>query len=349
MKNMKNIISILICLFVYNFAFCQKVVESKLYSALLKTDSLIENSPREFFKNVESLIVYNQGEIFFEKYYNGFNKDSLHHIQSQTKSVVALLMGIAIEKGFIKSENELVSTYFPESFNANDKLKSTVTIRDLLTMSAGFEWEELKIPFNDPKNDNANMFHSNSWLSYALNRSMACKPFSQFNYNSGCPIIVAGVIEKATKMRLDEFTKKYLFTPLGINNFEWIKDGTGLCHAGGGLHLKPADMLKIGIMVLNKGKWNGKQIVGEAWLKKCTTGYLPTAFDISSYGYFWWVRSIKLKNDKNITQISAEGAGGQKLYIFPDYNLIIAITERNYYIPQVGPMFIKESILPLFD
>jgi CubicO group peptidase (beta-lactamase class C family) len=328
--------------------YCQKLVHSELESAILKADSLIENNPRVFFKNVESLMVYSQDKIVFEKYYNGFSKDSLHHTQSQTKSIAALLMGIAIDKGFIKSENEPVSKFFPEYFE-KDPLKSTVTICDLLTMSAGFEWEELKIPFNDPKNDNANMFHSNSWLNYVLNRNMACKPFTQFNYNSGCPIIVAGIIEKATKMKLDKFAEKYLFEPLEIKHYRWLKDNTGFCHAGDGLWMKPMDMVKIGIMVMNNGKWKNQQIVSSDWIEKLTTPYLQTSYDIAKYGYFWWIRDIKLQNGNTVKQLSAEGAGGQKLYIFPEYKLIVSFNERNYNTPQVGPMFIKESIIPLFN
>lgn len=326
----------------------QEVDNSKLVTEILKADSLIENNPRVFFKNVESLIVYSQDKIVFEKYYNGFSKDSLHHIQSQTKSIVALLMGIAIDKGFVKSENEPVSKFYPKYFIGTDQLKSTVTIRDLLTMSAGFEWEKM-IPFNDPNNDNANMFRSNNWLSYAVNKPMAYKPFTQFNYNSGCPMIVAGIIEKATSMKLDQFAEKYLFAPLGIKTYYWLKDSTGFCHAGGGLHLLPADIMKIGVVVLNGGVWKQIQVVSESWLQKCTTGYLSTSFDISTYGYFWWIREMKLKNGKTVKVISAEGAGGQRLYIFPKYKLLVTFTERNYNTPQVGTIFIRESILPVLE
>lgn len=121
--------------------FSQHIDISKLDSAIIIADNLIETNPRIFFKNVESFIAYSQGEIKFEKYYNGIDKDSLHQIQSQTKSIVSLLMGIAIDKGFVTSENEPVSHYFPEYFNTGESLKSSLTIRDILTMSAGFEWE----------------------------------------------------------------------------------------------------------------------------------------------------------------------------------------------------------------
>jgi CubicO group peptidase (beta-lactamase class C family) len=343
---MKRNIALVCALIPGLISFSQNIDNLALDSAILMADRIISTDNRAFFKNVESFIVHSHSEIKFEKYYNGFKKDSLHHTQSQTKSIVSLLMGIAIDKGYIKSENDPVSSYFPEYFRKEDNLKSSVTIRDLLTMSAGFEWEEM-LPMNDPKNDNMNMFRSYKWLNYALTRPMAKEPFTEFKYNSGLPMIVAGIIEKATKMKLEEFAAKYLFEPLGIKSYRWQKDSTGFCHAGGGLYVKPMDMMKIGIMVINNGKWENQQIISENWIRKSTSSYLPTSFDISNYGYFWWIRDRNTTGGKTTRVISAEGAGGQKMYIFPEYQLIISFTERNYTTPQVSPLFITESILPL--
>jgi len=322
---------------------------SELDRALKKAEDRIATSPLVSYRNLESFIVWSAGAIRFEKYYNGASPDSLHHIQSQTKSIVSLLMGIAIDRGLVGSEQETVSRWFPESFNAeDDPMKSSVTIRDLLTMSAGFKWEEW-LPFDDPNNDNMNMYNGGKYLSYALSRRMAVKPFTEFKYNSGCPMIVAGIIEKATKMPLDDFAEKYLFGPLKINNYSWLKDPAGFCHAGGGLSMLPADIVKIGILVSNNGKWDGRQVVSEEWIRKVTRSYISTSFDTSGYGYFWWIRDMHIKGNKTIMMASAEGAGGQKLYVFPEYKLIISFTEHNYTTPQVGPLFINESVLPVFD
>ncbi len=321
---------------------------AKLEAAILKADRMIETDPRASFKNVDSLIVCSQGEIFFEKYYNGFQKGSRHVIQSQTKSIVALLMGMAIDRGFVKSENEPATLFFPGHFDAGDKLKSTVTIKHLLTMTAGFDWEEM-LPLDDPKNDNMNMFNSGDWLRYAISRPMSKKPFTEFGYNSGCPMIVAGIIEKASKMKLDEFAGKYLFEPLEITEYLWLKDKTGFCHAGGGLSLKPMDMMKIGMLVMNNGRWKDRRLVSEDWVRKATSSYFPTSFDDSAYGYYWWIRERRTGGGTTAKMISAEGAGGQKLYLFPEYRLIIAFTERNDRTPQVSPLFIAESILPILE
>ncbi len=329
-------------------AFSQNIDSLKLDSAIIYANKLIEGEPREFFKNVESFIVWSQGKMIFEEYYNGYNKDSLHQIQSQTKSIIALLLGIAIDNGFVKSENELVSSYFPEYFRKDDSVKLSITIRDLLTMSAGFEWEEM-IPFDDPQNDNMNMNNSGSYLKYALSKPMGKRPNSEFKYNSGCPMIVGGIIEKTAKMSVEKFAEIYLFKPLGINDYYWIKDSTGFCHCGGGLFLKPIDMVKIGIMVLYSGKWNNEQIVSDNWINKTIRPYFLTSFDDASYGYFWWIRKMKTHKENTTEVISAEGAGGQKLYIFPKYKLLVAFSERNYRTPQVSPFFIKESILPILE
>jgi CubicO group peptidase (beta-lactamase class C family) len=324
----------------------QYIKVTDLDSVILTADRLIETNPRVFFRNVESLIVFYDGKIRFEKYYNGAEKDSLHQIQSQTKSIVSLLLGIAIDKGFVSGENDFVHKYFPEFLSSGGSLRSNLKIKDLLTMSAGFDWEEM-LPFNDPKNDNINMLNSGDYLQYALSKLIIKPPLTEFNYNSGCPMIVAGIIERSSKMPLSEFADKYLFKPLGISDYYWIKDPEGFCHAGGGLYLKPGDILKIGMLVLNKGKWENKQIISESWILRSTQSYLTSGFDISGYGYFWWIRNMPVREGLTTKVISAEGAGGQKLYIFSDYKLIIAFTERNFTTPQVSHLFIQESVLPI--
>jgi len=342
----KMILLPLLLLLVFVNAYSQKIDYAKLDSAISKADKIIETDSRVFFKNVESMILYSQGKIIFEKYYNGACKDSLQQIQSQTKSITGILTGIAIDNGFIKSENEPVASYFPEYFNNDDLLKASLKIKDLLTMSAGLKWEELALPYNDPGNDNMNMFNSGKYLEYVLSRPMEKKPFTEFKYNSGCPMIIAAIIERSSNMPLDKFAEKFLFKPLDITDYDWLKDLTGLCHAGGGLNLKPSDMLKIGVMILNKGIWNDNRIVSEEWINKSTKSYFQTSFDISGYGYFIWIRETPVNENKTTKVISAEGASGQKLYIFPEYNLIISFTERNYNTPQVSPLFIKESVFP---
>ena len=324
---------------------CRSQELSKLDSAIFNAEKKIETDNRSYFKNVESFIISCKGIIVLERYYYGANKDSLHHIQSQTKSIVALLLGIAIDNGFITSEDNLVAPYFRGYFKKEDTLKSSIRIKDLLTMSAGMKWEEM-LSFDNPLNDNANMFKSGNWLDYALSRPMAKKPFTEFKYCSGYPMIVAGIIQKATKMPIESFTKKYLFDQLDIKEFYWQKDTMGFPHAGGGLWLKPIDVVKIGELILRKGQWKNVRIVSEGWINKATQPYFVTSFSGYSYGYFWWVKEMNINESKTTIVISAQGAGGQYLYIFPEFELVVSFTENNYGTPIVGTFIINNYILP---
>ncbi len=306
-------------------------------------DKIIETDARESFRNFDSLIVLHQGRTAFEKYYNSVQGGAPHTMQSQTKSITALLLGAAIDQGFIKSENEKVAPYFPESFDPADKLKSAMTIKDLLTMSAGIDWEEM-LPQEDPKNDNTKMFRSDDWLAYVLARPMAVLPGTVFKYNSGSPIMVAAIIEKASGLPLEEFARKALFEPLEINDFTWLKNTKGFCHAGGGLALKPMNMAKIGEMVLNKGIWKGRRIISEGWIERATTPRFMTEFDKSGYGYFWWTKDYDLGGGRTMRVVSSRGAGGQYTHIIPEFGIVMAFTERNFTTPQVGGMILGDLI-----
>ncbi len=297
------------------------------------------------FKNVHSFLVSQNGKTVLEEYFDGQDKNALHTLQSQTKSVVALLFGIAVDRGYIKDEHTPVGRFFPEFAAKGDSLKAAVTVRDLLTMSAGMAWEEM-LPPDDPHNDNMNMFRSPSYVDYVLARPMAKPPFSEFKYNSGCPMIVAGIIQKAAKRSLDKFAEEALFGPLGIRDYRWLKDSTGMPHAGGGLNLRPSDMLKIGELVLNEGRWNDQQIVSKGWIEKATRSYFETSFGHSGYGYFWWTEELEAAPGRKTKVISARGAGGQYMYIVPEYHMVVSFTERNYATPTVGAFILGKIILP---
>jgi len=340
-------ITFILCfLIVWTNSYCQEIDMATLNSSIKEADKIINTDTRIFFKNIRSFIVSKNGTIIHEAYYNGQHKDSIRTVQSETKSITAILLGIAVNKGCIANEEELISKYFPEYFDKNDALKSSIRLKDVLTMSAGFKWEELDIPITDPENDNYKMYNSGKWLNYVLSRPMACKPFTQFEYNSGCPMIIAAIIEKVSKMKLEKFAEKYLFGPLGIIKYRWIKDSTGLVHAGGGLRLKPSDMIKIGELVLNRGKWKNKQLFSENWTDKISQPYFVTTLGGQSYGYFTWIKEMKIGNNKTTKVVSFQGAGGQHTYIFPEYNLIAGFTEDNYNNLLVSSMILPNVILP---
>ena len=288
------------------------------------------------------------GNVKLERYFFGAEKDSLHQVRSQTLSIVGLLLGIAIDHGFIASEENLVAPYFPGYFKPGDTLKSLLKIKDLITMSGGMKWEEI-LPNDDPVNDNSNMYRSRSWLDYALSRPVEQKPFSRFRYCSGYPMIVAGIIERATKMPLDEFARKFLFDQLDIRDHFWQKDSTGFCDAASGLWLKPSDVVKFGELILHNGKWKNVQLVSESWIERSSWIYFKTSLSSYGIGYFLWAKEMPVGNGRTTKVISFQGAGGQNLYIFSDYNLVISFTESNFGTPLVGPFIISNFIVPALE
>lgn len=321
---------------------------TKLDSAIFAAEKKIETDNRNYFSNVESLIVLKDGNVRLERYFFGAEKDSLHHIRTQTLSIVGILLGIAIDFGFIASEENLVASYFPGYFKREDTLKSLIRIKDLITMSGGMKWEE-RLPPDDPMNDNSNMYRSRSGLDYALRMPVEQKPFTHFHYCSGYPMIVAGIIERATRMPLDEFAKKYLFDQLEIREYFWQKDSTGFCDASAGLWLKPADVAKFGDLILHHGKWKNVQIVSESWIERSTAVYFKTSFSGYGTGYFLWAKEMPIGNGRTTRVISIQGAGGQNLYILSDYRLVIAFTESNFETPVVGPYIITNLIIPALE
>ena len=209
-----------------------------------------------------SLLISKNGQTVFEKYYNESSKAQLCNVQSLTKSIMSLLVGIAIDQGKIKNEEVSISTYFPTIFSKlKDKRKEQITIKDLLNQTSGLKWEGYK--------------EHESWLKspqpnhYVLTKPLATRPGKMYFYNSGATHLLSQILVKATGQSVLEFAKENLFTPLQITNVKWETrndghhDGSGL-----GLWMQADKLLAIGQLVLNKGNWNGQQLISEQWIDK---------------------------------------------------------------------------------
>jgi len=210
-----------------------------------------------------SLLVAKKGVTVFEKYYHQADKNKLCNVQSLTKNIMSLLVGIAIDQERINNENAPIHTYFPTIFaNVKDERKKQISIKDLLNQTAGLEWK-------------GHTEHS-TWLEnptpnqYVLSKQLLTRPGKAYFYNSGATHLLSPILAKATGQSVLAFAQENLFTPLGIKNVRWEvrKDGN---HDGSGLGLwmQADDLLKIGQLMLNKGQWNGEQLVAEQWIEKC--------------------------------------------------------------------------------
>ena len=271
--------------------------------------------------------IYNYYDSEWHPYYK---ESKLHTIQSVSKSVTSALIGIAIERGEIPSIDEKISSYFPE-YKAyfNDPLKQSITVQDLLTMTAGIKWDEGSTAYTNPLNDAANMESSEDWLEYILTLPMNSIPGENFIYNSGITILLSHILYKATNMHIDEYAKKYLFGPLGISNFYWKKTPTGLIDAEGGLYLSSRDFAKIGYLYLQDGQWNNKQLLTKKWVKSTMLPDTHIPESTRKYGYQWWL--VPNPNNENSWIYSGSGYGGQYLLVFPENQLVVVFTGWNIF------------------
>ena len=308
-------------------------------------NKMVERIKDNTFKNVHSTLIVKNGKLVYEKYFNGYNKDIIHAIQSATKSVSSLLAGIAIDKKFIKSPEQKLFSFLPEYAELKDHFKENITLKHILTMSIGIEWNEMDgVQYSNPINDALVMNNSDNWIQYTLSKKGIEEPGSNFYYCSGATILLAGIMKSATGVHIDEFAEKHLFQPLDITKYAWTEQKDGLPHAGGGLSIRPRDMAKIGWIYLNGGKWNGQQIVSENWIKDSVKSYFKVPM-IGTYGYSWLKRKMTL-NGKIIELISAQGYGGQYIIIVPEYDTVIVMTAGNYGIPDSSENRISKYILP---
>jgi CubicO group peptidase (beta-lactamase class C family) len=256
------------------------------------------------YKSIQSVLVVKDGKLVVEEYFprqegdrreQALKRVSPHEQHSATKSVNSILIGIAIDQHLIRGVDEKVSTFFPEYadiFSNSDKGK--LRLKDLLTMSAGLWWDEWTYPYTDPRNDHVAMVRSSDPSRYVLERPLVAQPGTKFCYSSGIAITLGQIIRKVTGQRTDKFAERHLFEPLGISDFYWGKYPDDILQTGGGLYLRPRDMAKIGYLVLNGGRWQGKQIVSEAWVKESTKNrvdpsQIPEATRATGYGYQWWL------------------------------------------------------------
>ena len=255
---------------------------------------------------IHSLLIIRNGYIVTDAYFYPFAQDSLHDLASATKSFMSTLVGIAIDQGTIESVGQPVLDFFPERTVANlDANKEAMTLEDLLTMRSGFKC------INQPTEVTlSEMRASPDWSQFVLDLPMASEPGARYVYCSPNVHLLSAIIQETTGMSALEFAQEHLFGPLGVSDGFWPSDPQGNNWGWGDLKLAPHDMAKLGYLFLNKGLWDGQQVVSAAWVKAATSG--------GSYGYLWWL--------KPSGTYFATGRGGQEIWVLPDRDMVVVIT-----------------------
>ena len=290
--------------------------------------------------NVHAVLVARGGKLVFERYFKGsdeingrrvenvtFDADTLHNIKSVTKSVASLALGIAIDRGLIRSVDEPIFSFFPELSDLRSPEKDRIRLVHALTMSMGLKWIEATPATGDDNNDEARMHMASDPCRYVLGLPVTIPAGQEFFYNTGAITLVSTIMRKATGRPLDEFAREALFEPMGIADFEWTRV-RGDSDAGGGLRLRPRDMAKIGQLVLAGGRWNDRQIVSKASIDASMTPRLE-ATGPYFYGYLWWL-GRSLVNGREVHWDGALGRGGQSIRIVPELDLVVVVTAGYY-------------------
>jgi CubicO group peptidase (beta-lactamase class C family) len=232
---------------------------------------------------------YNYYNNWWHPYYQ---RGDLHTLQSVTKTVTSMLLGVATTRGDFPSLDRPVLSFFTpgDSVQNIDERKRRMTVRNLITMTAGIDWNE-NLPYADPRNTATGLEVSQDWVKYTLNRPMMEDPGTRFNYNSGATEIVASVFRRATGTDIEEYAARHLFAPLGITHWFWKRTPSGLIDTEGGLYLEARDLAKLWYLFLHGGKWDGKQIVSPEWVKMSVAPFIPvsSAPNAPSYGLAWWL------------------------------------------------------------
>ena len=300
------------------------------------------------YSNINGLIVVRKGAIAFEKYFNGFGPDDAHHMTSVTKSVISALIGIAIHAGHIKDVDQKVLDFFPEyNIDAADGQKGKITIRHLLTMTAPY-------PFKDWQEPLDKLSMQNDWVKFALDMLGQGGEIGKFKYSTAGAHLLSAIISRSTGMCAREFANRHLFKPTGIQEipdhhmqsfgFEdlfgkkvkgWVNDPKGISTGGWGLTLCPRDMARFGFLYLNRGMWEEKQIIPEAWVVE------TTVMNPYRYGYLWWLRE-----EDGVFSYAALGDGGNVICCIPEKDLVVAIASAFMPQPRDRWTLIKEYILP---
>ena len=281
------------------------------------------------YGNVHSLLVIENNDLVIEQYYNDWKKERLHILASNTKSFNSLLIGVAIEQGYIESVDQRMLEFFPEYENLKkDTLKNKITIKDLLTMTSGFQWDEQSLPVSDPNNMGVIFDKTEDWLKSAITLEMDTIPGTKYVYSGPNNIILSEIIKKTTGQNIAEFAEKYLFEPIGIKEYKWGKKN-GIYDSGGGLLLKSRDIAKYGFLHFKKGKWNDKSIVTEKWIEEIFRPYIEIKHPF--YSCYQW-QMVKTEFDFNAWFIP--GNGGQIINIIPELDMVIVINADNRKIPK---------------
>lgn len=293
--------------------------------------NLIDETPHKDFRG---LVVIKENKLVIEEHFNTYMWNTIHDVRSAGKSVTALLLGVAMQEGLIESLDQSVYSLFSETKNPSiNKDYKKIKLQHLLNMSSGLDADS--DDWRSP-GQSSNWIALDDWKEYVLNVPLKSKPGENFVYADIHPLLIGLAIEEASGMSLKDYAQKKLFDPLEIKQVYWFTNAANQTGAAGNLYLTTLDFAKLGLLIINEGKWNNQKIISANYIESLinTQKPLPESWSgfADSYGMFWY-KSTKTFAGKKLDYLFGSGFGGNHLVVIPEEEMVIAVTSSAYGAP----------------
>lgn len=265
---------------------------------------------------LNSLLVMRGGELVGEGYFRGMSAQRATNMKSASKSLLALLVGIAMDKGYFEDVNQPIAPFFEEYFDdETDPRKRSITLKHVLQMSTGLETTSF---YNYGR-----WAASSDWAKFALDMPLQANPGRRMIYSTGTSHLASVMLTEATGMSTLAFAREHLFGPLGIQSVRWTRGPKGYYMGGNEVALRPRDMLKLGRLVLQNGEYDGEQLISQEWMDEATRSYFRSRYSGHDYGYYWWIDTFG-----GYESIFAWGYGGQYIFVVPEVDMVVVCTSN---------------------
>jgi CubicO group peptidase (beta-lactamase class C family) len=297
------------------------------------------------YKQITSVIVAHGERVLYEQYFDTSGAAALRNTRSATKTVTGILVGAAVDRGVLRADSPVLPFFSDRLPLANpDPRKKRITVEDFLTMSSLLECDD-ENEFS--RGNEERMYLVEDWVKFTLDLPIRGFPDWQqkpeqspygraWSYCTAGATTLGPLLERATKQSVPDFAQAALFKPLGIESVKWQYQPLGSAMTGGGLQLRSRDLLKFGQLYLNGGRWQGRQVISEAWVRRSVSPHANARED-TDYGYLWWLQTFHV-NGRSIPTYGMYGTGGNKIYVLPDQGIVVVVTTTNFKVPGAGAL-----------
>ena len=297
------------------------------------------------YQQITSVIVARDDRMLYEHYFDAEGAEALRNTRSATKTITGMLVGAAVDRGLLRAYSPVLPFFKDRWPVANpDPRKQRITVEDFLTMSSLLECDDE----NDfSRGNEERMYLVEDWVEFTLDLPIKGFPDWQpkpeqspygraWSYCTAGAVTLGPLLERVTHQSVPDFARTVLFKPLGIDAVKWQFQPLGSAMTGGGLSLRSRDLLKLGQLYLNSGRWQGHRLISESWVRRSVSAHATARAD-TDYGYFWWLQTFHV-GGQDIPTYGMYGTGGNKVYILPGQRAVVVVTTTNFKVSGAGAL-----------